>query len=294
MAMSPRLLRPGGTSYHPEANAWKAAVVANGGSVSVSTMKAVSKFCGDIDKGGLRDRFYRLNLFCGSGLNAALVPLYRGPSRTGTQYGYTADTNNGPFVSGDYSETGGFAVTSNTSKYLATGYVSMASGDPIFTDGHIAVHFLALPSARSTVAGMRKDTSPGNQQWFQLDNTGTMWGGWCAVNKWSSSASTASAGKTLLMQNSPSANASQVYVSGGLALTGTLGAATGTASGGTSAQGCTLFAMNAELGSGFQVSQFTTQSLGSYSLGLSMTAAQALSYHNAYAALCGSIGRTIA
>jgi len=123
MPMNPRLLRPIASGVHPEANAWRTAVVANGGSVSASTMKAVSKFCGDIDAAGIRDRFYRLNLFCGTGLNAALVPVYRGQSRTGTQYGNTTDTNQGPFVSGDYSETGasGGLKGNGTSKYLDTG-----------------------------------------------------------------------------------------------------------------------------------------------------------------------------
>jgi hypothetical protein len=120
--MSPRLLRPIASGVHPEANAWRSAVVANGGSVSASTMKAVSTFCAAIDLAGIRDRFYRLNLFAGTGLNAALVPLYRGPSRTGTQYGNTTDTNNGPFVSGDYAETTGLdSGAANSTKYLATG-----------------------------------------------------------------------------------------------------------------------------------------------------------------------------
>jgi hypothetical protein len=75
MAMSPTLLRPRAT-VHPEAAAWAARVVANGGTVG-NSLAAVSKFCAAIASAGIRDRFYRLNLFCGSNLNAALVPLYR-------------------------------------------------------------------------------------------------------------------------------------------------------------------------------------------------------------------------
>ena len=67
-------------SLHPEAVAWRDAVVDNGGSVSGATLAAVSDFCNAIDAAGIRDRFYRLNLFAGTGLNAALVPLYRGPT----------------------------------------------------------------------------------------------------------------------------------------------------------------------------------------------------------------------
>ena len=141
MPMSPRLLRPVASGVHPEAAAWRSAVVANGGSVSATTMRAVSKFCADIDAAGIRDRFYRLNLFCGTGLNAALVPLYRGQSRTGTQFGNTTETNNGPFVSGDYSETSGlFPGATNATKWLNTGF----PGNTITTSGlHFGVGILA-------------------------------------------------------------------------------------------------------------------------------------------------------
>lgn len=124
MAMSPRLLRPVASGVHPEAKVWQNAVIANSGSVSASTVKAVSDFCKSIDAAGIRSKIWRLNLLCGSGLNAALVPLYRGPSRTGTQYGNTTDTNNGPFVSGDYAETGasGGLKSNGTSKHLDTGF----------------------------------------------------------------------------------------------------------------------------------------------------------------------------
>jgi hypothetical protein len=101
-------------------------------------MKAVSTFCAAIDAAGIRDRFYRLNLFAGTGLNAALVPLYRGPSRTGTQYGNATDTNNGPFVSGDYVETGasGGLLGNFSSKYLDTGLTQATVG----VNGHQAFY----------------------------------------------------------------------------------------------------------------------------------------------------------
>jgi hypothetical protein len=125
MGMSGALLRPK-TSGHPEALAWRSAVIANGGTVSASTMTAVTTFCRSIDSAGLRDRFYRLNLFCGTGLEAVLVPLYRGPSRTGTQYGNTTDTN-GNFVLADYAENNGL-VGNGSTKYLNTGFDANAAG----------------------------------------------------------------------------------------------------------------------------------------------------------------------
>lgn len=141
MPMSARLLRPRSTGFHPEAQAWRNAVIANGGTVSGSTLTAVSNFCRSIDAAGLRDRFYRLNLFCGTGLAAALVPLYRGRSRTGSQFGNTTDTNNGPFVSGDYAETGssGGLKSDGATKFLNTGFKApSASASP--SDFHIGVY----------------------------------------------------------------------------------------------------------------------------------------------------------
>jgi hypothetical protein len=124
MPMNPRLLRPT-QNQHPEAADWASRVRTNGGTVSGSTLLAVSRFCRSIDLAGIRNRFYRLNLFCGTSdasLVAPRVPLYRGPSRTGTQYGNTIDTNVS-FVQGDYAETGASGgLTSNGSKRLTTGF----------------------------------------------------------------------------------------------------------------------------------------------------------------------------
>jgi hypothetical protein len=121
--MSPRLLRPVASAFHPEAQVWRNSVIAEGGTVSGSTLKAVSDFCKSIDQAGIRSKFRRLNLFCGdsdASLIAARVPLYRGESRTGTQYGNTLDTNVN-FVQADYTENSG--LTGNgTSKYLNTGF----------------------------------------------------------------------------------------------------------------------------------------------------------------------------
>jgi len=124
MPMNPRLLRPLASGVHPEAAAWRTAVVGAGGSVSASTMRAVSKFCNDIDAAGIRSKFRRLNLMCGTSdasLVAVRVPLYRGESRTGTQYGNTIDTNVN-FVQGDYAENSGLTGTGGSSKYLDTGF----------------------------------------------------------------------------------------------------------------------------------------------------------------------------
>ena len=105
MPMNSKTMRT--RTFHPEATAWRKAVIANSGTVSAITMRAVSNFCTAINAAGIRSKFLRLNLVCGNDLAAARVPLYRGASATGTQYGSAADTNIGPFTSADYSEATG-------------------------------------------------------------------------------------------------------------------------------------------------------------------------------------------
>lgn len=67
-----------------EAQDWINRVYLAGSTVSSSTASAVNEFCNTVDSiAGLRESFFRLNLFCGgtsgtaAGLTACLVPLYR-------------------------------------------------------------------------------------------------------------------------------------------------------------------------------------------------------------------------
>jgi len=124
---------------------WIDNVYANGGTVSQSTANAVNTFCNSIDSAGIRNRFYRLNLFAGNNLAAAMVPLYRGTSLAGTQFGNVTDTNNN-FVSGDYAETGsGGGLTGGSlaaAKYLATG---LPSDSITVGTGHISIYARNVP-----------------------------------------------------------------------------------------------------------------------------------------------------
>jgi hypothetical protein len=135
-----------------DAQDWINRVYANGGTVSASTASAVNTLCDSLDAASLRDRFYRLNLFCGTGLNAALVPLYRGPSLGGTQYGGATDTNNAFVgVGTDYAETGatGGLTGNGTTKSLNTGFLANTL---TASDMHIGC---GLKAAETAITGFR-------------------------------------------------------------------------------------------------------------------------------------------
>lgn len=279
MGMNPRLLRPRASGLHPDADAWKAAVVANGGSVSGSTHKAVADFCKSIDSAGIRDRFYRMNLFAGTGLNACLVPLYRGQSLTGTQYGNTTDTNNGPFVSGDYAETGatGGLKGNASSKYLNTGV--KASALPTAATGHLSVWGRDQTGTRAgwLVAFGAAYASPFEIEYNNNDgNTFRGWGREVIIS------TTAGSVKHLLVSRQ-SAMSQTHYNDGTLVNTETF-STTPTA---TSADLC-CFCRNVN---GTQEA-FSNVRMNAYSIGLSMTAAQVASFYNALNTFLATLGRT--
>jgi len=158
-AMSPRLLRPL-TTTHPEAADWANRVQTNGGTVSGSTLNAVSRFCKSIDAAGIRDRFFRLNLFCGNSdasLNAVRTPLYRGPSSTGTQYGDAQDTNVN-FVAANYTETGSASGGLQGDDVDQRGLDSTLTPDfAVFDSRHLAVYQIVRNSAASASSVMGSD-----------------------------------------------------------------------------------------------------------------------------------------
>jgi hypothetical protein len=146
-----------------DAQDWINRVYANGGQVSASTAAAVNTLCDSLDASGVRPLIYRMGIFCGSNLNAALVPLYRGPSLGGTQYGNTTDTNvGGLFVSGDYNETGasGGLKGNGTTKHLDTGF---AQSTVPLSNLHLSASFLQMDtSGTADLMGVRSSqTSAG-------------------------------------------------------------------------------------------------------------------------------------
>ena len=146
-------------NIHREARDWHNRALASGGIVSKDTLKAVSDFCYRIDAAGIRGKFSRLNLICGNNLTAARVPLYRGLSFTGFQYGNSIDTNTN-FVDGDYTErgsNGGLNAGSGGTKYLDTGVI------PNNTNGFTGInnHMSAYMMNRSNEFYMGVDDSSG-------------------------------------------------------------------------------------------------------------------------------------
>lgn len=280
MPMNARLLRPRQTT-HPEAAAWASRVLANGGSVSGATLSAVDKFCKAIGAAGIRDRFYRLNLFCGTGLNACLVPLYRGPIPSGTQFGNATDTNvGGLFVSGDYSETGasGGLLGNASTKYLRTGVTHNTLPQ---NDSHIASYEISRAGATfRTSIGCRTTSTTG----------GFILGTWASTAQYAlvgyetnTSLTLANSGGGFYVGTITGASASALYRNG----TGkvTTNATTRT----PGPQEIFVFALN-DAGS---VNVPTDARLAGYSFGLQMTDAQVDAYSTAMQAFQSALGRSV-
>jgi hypothetical protein len=288
MPMNPRLLRPLASGVHPEANAWRTAVVANGGSVSASTMRAVSAFCAAIDLAGIRDRFYRLNLFCGTGLEACLVPLYRGQSLGGTQYGGTTDTNNGPFVSGDFSETGasGGLLGDGTSKYLSTGLTPAAI--PGIATGHLSAYIPSLAAGSSRALLGTASASHQFQVTHRLSGASlvqvrAVWGGTANTDDTFAAGVTTLPGGLWTITRT-SSTAITTYNNATSKVTGTANT--------TPATHANSWFVHASNSAGTP-QLFSNHRILSYSIGASMTDTQVSAYYAAMQALQTSLGRNV-
>ena len=281
MSMSPRLLRPRST-VHPEAAAWATRVVSNGGSVSGSTLSAVSKFCSAIASAGIRDRFYRLNLFTGGtsgtavGLNSALVPLYRGPSLGGTQYGGATDTNvGGLFVTANYNETGvsGGLAGNGSNKYLNTGFPTNTLSA---SDRHLAAYPITWPNGGYQYFLGSESAAGASQQQFALghfdyaDKGSFAFGPNAGAGYLSSTTAISSGGMWLGVNTTGSGT---IYRNGTANGTQALAAATPTAS--------EIFVFAVNRASTPAAANLFNGRIGGYSIGLSMTAPQAAAYYTA-------------
>jgi hypothetical protein len=285
--MNPRLLRPTSTT-HPEAQVWRNAVIANGGTVSGSTLNAVSRFCRSIDAAGIRDRFYRLNLFCGTGLNAALVPLYRSTAFGGSAVGNTTDTNVN-FVSGDYAENVGLQSLTST-KYLNTGLATDAMPASVYESMHLSAWHGPTSSGTSQqqLVGVYNSTTDRWSINIQLSSALAL-GDQARLGKANALASTTTIQgarpSAFLLATRTSATNLVLYrnaVSDGVLTTSVTGIASSS---------LPFFVFRTNL-SGTDFGDPGVCPLRMYSIGDDMTAGQVTSFHAALSAFNTSLGRT--
>lgn len=268
------------TVSNAEAQDWIDRVYGNGGSVSTDTAQAVNTLCQSITDAGIRDRFYRMNIFAGSNLNAALTPLYLGPTPLGIRYGNTTDTNVGPFVSGDYNETGASgglnAGASNSSKYLRTG-IAPSDMSAVCTNVHASVYSRAVMSSNSQAIGAVGfsffPAYGGNRVFFRTNGNSSGLEGTI----------TTTSGHILAVRTS--ATAADLYRNG-------------SSQGGTPADNGTTASETSKLlvfgtGAAENASVFFPGTLQMYSLGLGMTAPQAASFYSAVQAFQTSLTRNL-
>lgn len=287
MPMNPRLLRPT-SSVHPEAADWANRVRREGGSVGGSTLNAVSRFCRAIDAAGIRNKFARLSLLCGSNLNAALVPLFRSTSFGGSALGNATDTNNGPFVGvgTDYEETGasGGLTGNGSSKYLQTGLTTAAL--PAIGTGHLAVYASTYPT--SGIKGLLTSWGLGfaNPIYvLEANRNGaghllTSWG-----NDFGGVNFSSGTGNGTLMVSRTGTTSLKAYRNGSQI------GSTSTAPVTPSANNGGGFAVFCNFGS--SAANYSDARLGGYSIGAGMDDSEAAAYHTALQAFQTALGRNV-
>jgi hypothetical protein len=145
-----------------DAQNWIDRVYANGGTVSSATASAVNTFCDAIDAASLRAAMYRTNLFCGSNLNAALVPLYLTPDKTVTNlFQFGTDMTNSVWLGGGNGNVTRTATTE--AGPLGYGYATKLTTPSAPFDIRQMYQQMPLTGQQATVSAWMK-TSTGTRQ----------------------------------------------------------------------------------------------------------------------------------
>jgi len=285
MPMPPRLLRPRASrATHPEALNWATRVTANGGTVSGTTLAAVSTFCAAIDSAGLRDRFYRLSLFCGDQLAAALVPLYLAESSTASARGNATDTNVN-FVSGDYGLGTGLRGNGST-KHLNTGYAAntLAANNSHLSAGILEAQTFAFGDDRTIMGAWN-----GSESVFEMRAL-DLGGGVPSVSAFTRFGTTSERfGDSVASLSLAAGNILCAWPS--MYRNGVASGATATTSFDfPAAVSVFVFALNFN-NTGGPLNR-TNARLGYYSIGATMTGSQAAAFSNAINAFYSAVGRS--
>ena len=270
-------------TLHHEAIDWASRVVSNGGTASMRTIRAVSRFCSEIQAAGIRDRFHRLNLFCGTGLSSVLVPLYRGQSFGGTTFGGTTDTNVN-FVAGDYAETSGlYPGATNSTKYLNTGF---AANTIAAVSAHLGLGLLAANTMTGFCTGIGAFT--GSTSFAISMRTGNATEPAACFTRFATASD--------LFGDNVGTTGASLAAGNVIASWPTMyrnGAATGsTATTGQNYPSAHSFFVFAISSNGSSVQNYSNPRLGWYSIGSTMTAAQVVQFNDAMNRFYTTIKRT--
>jgi hypothetical protein len=277
-------IRVAAPTIHHEAIDWATRASANGGTISTTTLRAVSDFCAAIDRGGLRSAMYRLNLFCGGNLSGALVPLYRGPTFGGTNYGNATDTN-ANFVSGDFGETGstGGLKGNGVNKWLNTGLTQANIGSVL--NIHMSASGTSLETgptgARAALVGAYTNAASNSSILWARDNVFT--GRVAYSGNFTHVTGTSTATESHVLFSRSSSTSSTLYQGGSSVSANAAGAGS---SAGTAAFG--VFALG---NSGGVASYYTAARMRMYSIGTSFNATQAAAFSAAVIAFNTALGR---
>jgi hypothetical protein len=232
-----------------------------------------------------------MGIFAGTGLNAALVPLYRGPSLGGTQYGNATDTNVGPFVSGDYAETGasGGLVGNGSSKFLNTGLATNAL--PSISTGHLSVYAMT-GFGGSSIYGLLSTLGPSYAENYSIEanrTTAGLVGSWGQGGSFAALATAAQgAGNGHVIVARTGSTALSAYRNGSF-LRSDSTSVTPTAT----AAPFYVYGHNPNSTTGQAPLNPALARMGGYSIGASLDAAQAAAYNTAMQAFQTALTRNV-
>lgn len=274
----------GTVGNHPDVTSWLNTISLVGGSASATTISALNTFCNSIDAAGLRNKFYRLNLFCGNNLTSCLVPLYVNTVWNLPVLGFSIDTNNN-FVSGDYNETGatGGLIGNGTTKYLNTGFLgnSLSTGNR-----HLSVYeslrdtnvFRAFIGVQDDGAGTYYFTlsnfNPGTRVFASFQAQAASPDGQITGGHW--------------IATDPASNSLVLYKNAT-----SVASSSSTARSLPAARSIFVFATNNNTASIISPASYISSRLNAYSIGLGLDQTQATAYYNAMQTFQTSLGRNV-